>query len=182
MPPDRIASSRKPRQVERTRKWIEAATVHLAKTGPYRELTITAICKKAGVGRPTFYRHYESKEDVIRSIVNRALSGLFDEIRNLAPEDVTVHTINLATLKTWRNNKKFLELAKIPEIRDIAMTEADRNMSFLTETYPVYRDMPPLLRAYRYWGMKGVFFHWIEEDMRTPPEEIHKLLTSRGLE
>ena len=35
---------------------------------PFEEITITRICQEAGVGRKTFYRNYERKEDVLEHV------------------------------------------------------------------------------------------------------------------
>ena len=36
---------------------------------PFEEITITRICQEAGVGRKTFYRNYERKEDVLEQMI-----------------------------------------------------------------------------------------------------------------
>jgi len=46
---------------EQAHRAILGATSRLMRAGPLRELTIEAIAKEAGVGRPTIYRWWESK-------------------------------------------------------------------------------------------------------------------------
>ena len=36
---------------------------------PFGEITVTRISQEAGVGRKTFYRHYERKEDVVEQMI-----------------------------------------------------------------------------------------------------------------
>ena len=36
---------------------------------PFEEITVTRICQEAGVGRKTFYRNYERKEDVLEQMI-----------------------------------------------------------------------------------------------------------------
>lgn len=36
---------------------------------PYHKITITSISKKAGVPRSTFYRYYDTKEDVLKDYI-----------------------------------------------------------------------------------------------------------------
>ncbi|MGN0739909.1 MAG: TetR/AcrR family transcriptional regulator [Treponema sp.] len=48
-------------------QYITDALIQLMKKNSYDEISVTDIAKKAGVGRATFYRHFKSKEDVIKN-------------------------------------------------------------------------------------------------------------------
>lgn len=52
-------------QVARSKEWITNALIKLLKKNPFRKISIEDITKEAGVTRPTFYRNFESKEDVL---------------------------------------------------------------------------------------------------------------------
>ena len=45
---------------------INEALLGLLKEKSLNEISISEICETAGVGRMSFYRNYESKEDVIK--------------------------------------------------------------------------------------------------------------------
>lgn len=51
----------------RTRASIDEAFVALLFTRPYAAIRVSDICKKAAVGRATFYGHYKSKEELLQS-------------------------------------------------------------------------------------------------------------------
>lgn len=57
-------TSKNPR-VKRSLDRIAMATYSLCKTATLRDLTVTAIAKKAGVTRKTFYRNFDDVIDVI---------------------------------------------------------------------------------------------------------------------
>lgn len=57
--------------MELTRDYITAALFSLMERTAFSDISITDITRKAGVGRATFYRHYKTKEDVIRSYFAR---------------------------------------------------------------------------------------------------------------
>ena len=44
---------------------ITTALLQMMETTPYEQIAITDLVKKAGVGRVSFYRNFESKKDVI---------------------------------------------------------------------------------------------------------------------
>jgi AcrR family transcriptional regulator len=51
----------------RTRANIDQAFVALLYTRPYAAIRVSDICKKAEVGRATFYAHYKSKDELLQS-------------------------------------------------------------------------------------------------------------------
>lgn len=51
---------------ELTKSYITEALFSLMKQTPFEEISVSDITKKAGVGRATFYRHFKTKEDVVR--------------------------------------------------------------------------------------------------------------------
>ena len=49
------------------------AVLRLLRDKPLQEITISEICDEAGIGRTSFYRNFESREDVIRKYILRSL-------------------------------------------------------------------------------------------------------------
>jgi AcrR family transcriptional regulator len=61
-----VAESADPR-VEKTRALISAAFVALVRRRPYYRIRVSDITRKAGVGRATFYAHFESKDALLQA-------------------------------------------------------------------------------------------------------------------
>ena len=64
---------------------VEEALAFLIDKKAFSEITISELVKKAGIARSTFYRNYESKEDIIRSSIRKTLLE-FDE--QFTPETI----------------------------------------------------------------------------------------------
>lgn len=62
-------AGRRQSRSERTRQNIKSATVALLNDRNYFDLTITEICRRAGVATGGFYFHYEKKADLIGELV-----------------------------------------------------------------------------------------------------------------
>ena len=168
--------SKKQSQIDRTCGWIEDALITFCQQGRYADVTIGELCKKAGVARPTFYRHYSSKEDVIRSKIEGIFGEFLASLEEIGFDVVTVEQVNIATLECWRQNEVFFRLGRFNELKRIIFSETDKEMEQLTKLTKVYAEMDPYLRAFRYWGMKGIMVEWINQDMRQTPHEIHAAL------
>ena len=49
----------------RSQHMIADALFSLMRRKPFQQISVTEICTEAGIGRKTFYRHFEMREDVI---------------------------------------------------------------------------------------------------------------------
>jgi AcrR family transcriptional regulator len=71
------------RRVERSRELLLDALVSLLMERGYERLTIQNLLDRAGVGRATFYAHFQSKEDLLSNSVAR-LRGFLTVQRDCA--------------------------------------------------------------------------------------------------
>ena len=60
-------------RVLQTRKNIDDAFVKLLLQRSYRNLRVSDITRKAAIGRATFYAHFSSKDELLKSQLNRML-------------------------------------------------------------------------------------------------------------
>ncbi len=64
------------RRALRTRQRLDAAFVELLHRRAYGNIRVSDITRKADVGRATFYAHYVSKDDLLRSQFNRMVAPM----------------------------------------------------------------------------------------------------------
>ena len=56
---------------------LENALLGLMALRPYQDITVTDICREAGIPRRTFYHYFESKEAVLESIIEALMRECF---------------------------------------------------------------------------------------------------------
>jgi len=66
------------RRVQKTRKLLQDALIELVAEKGYESVTIREILDKANVGRSTFYAHFQDKDQLLNSILDR-LDDLFEQ-------------------------------------------------------------------------------------------------------
>ncbi|MDO4917988.1 TetR/AcrR family transcriptional regulator [Kocuria sp.] len=66
-------------RVAHTLSAVRAAAVELLEAQDARSITISQLCKKAAISRPTFYQHYSGLEDVYADIVRHELTRIAQE-------------------------------------------------------------------------------------------------------
>lgn len=76
VPQRRGVRETKDRRITRTRERIDAAFVGLLGWRAYGNIRVSEITRKARVGRATFYAHYSSKDDLLRSQFDRIVSPM----------------------------------------------------------------------------------------------------------
>jgi AcrR family transcriptional regulator len=67
------------RRVLRTQALLLDALLFLMLERGYDKVTVQDLLDRANVGRATFYAHYQSKEDLLASSIDRLRNGLLEE-------------------------------------------------------------------------------------------------------
>jgi TetR/AcrR family transcriptional regulator, fatty acid metabolism regulator protein len=75
----RPAPPQRPRSAETRRRLIRTAT-RLWNDKGFDDVTVEEICATAGVGRTTFYLHFESKEQLLRILARATSVGIAEEL------------------------------------------------------------------------------------------------------
>lgn len=94
--------TRKEKAAETKRKIFETA-VWLIKENGYNNVTISEICKAAGVAKGSFYVHYNSKEDIVRAsyytdmneYIHRNYTAFLDAHSNVSYNEQIIYFMNL---------------------------------------------------------------------------------------
>jgi len=68
------------RRVQKTRKLLQDALIELVAEKGYETITIQELLERANVGRSTFYAHFQDKDQLLYSILDR-LDELFEQHR-----------------------------------------------------------------------------------------------------
>jgi len=74
------------------RESLRIAFIELLKKKEYEEITVTELCKKAGVSRTGFYRKYYDKKEIIDDIIETFLTeyreqSQYREYKDIYPEE-----------------------------------------------------------------------------------------------
>ncbi len=79
------------KQVHRSREWIFEALILLLKKSKFKDITISDIAAKAGVARLTFYRNYNSKEEIIIYEGKKIYNKLMEDLTESSSHDNVIY-------------------------------------------------------------------------------------------
>jgi len=92
----------------RSKKWIATALVDLMQEKPFGKITIQEIAKKAELDRRTFYRNFESKEDILKFYIYQLSTEYTDVLQN--EKALSIPTSLLIFCEVAYKHKEFISL------------------------------------------------------------------------
>jgi len=171
------------RRVSRTRRSIDAAFLVLLQTRGYESVGVSDIVREADVGRATFYEHYTSKDDLLRTQLHHVsgtmlrgglgLPGLLDATPLFAHiRDVPM----LYRLVAGRS-------AAARSLRILQEVMQDRAAVLLAEGLRVGATLrapltPPVATRLIVANLMALLAWWTESGMKETPAEMQALFQS----
>ena len=173
---------------------MDLALISLLKEKPFDYITVSEICKKAGVNRSTFYLHYETIGDLLEETTRY----IFDDFLTYFQSDINFKVENLKDCELdeiFFIRKEYL-IPYLTYVRDHKEIFATILMHYKTLNFDdVHRQMfeyiyhPVLDRfgipdknrhfvmMYYLNGIMAVISEWIKEDCISPIEDIIEIIT-----
>jgi len=166
------------RRVRRTKERIWAALMSLIVEKSYDRITVQDLIDRADVGRSTFYAHYETKDDLLLSGLDRLT---FDIERHMADEPSS--TSVLPSLGVFRHAEENPEQIKaLMGTKGSEMMQRAALSSFAHRAKAVIEQrgkggdasgLPSDARAALAAGaLLALLTWWLDNDMPYPPETM----------
>lgn len=105
-----MSIERKNQANQLARECIVTALMQLLKEKPLSAISISELTERAGVSRMTYYRNYQSKEDIFASYLEEALTAYQKEARELSLDKHIFAVANLYhCFSYFEKHKEFLD-------------------------------------------------------------------------
>ena len=157
-------------QLSYAQKELTEALLSLLEVKKLNDITISELCSKAGLSRLSYYRNYDSMEEIIRA----HLSGLTDSFLDSS-------AVNFRT--TPREEFITLLFEHMHDIKDLVSLLIDNNLSYLLKeefddafarSVDIYND------PYRCYAASGayfnLFYYWFRNGCKENPSEVSTML------
>ena len=163
----------------RSRKEITDALLKLMHEHPYQDISVKQIILETNLARRTFYRNYESKDDVLDSVITDKITEYAEELTASpeSPLDVIFRFCEKNKdflMLLHKNSLLYLLLIKlnimIPKLNQI--TDKTNNMFAR-----IIGDLEPdYLVAFNVGAIWNVIFKWVERGMTESTDEIKETI------
>ena len=165
----------KQKQVERSKAWISQALVQLLKDYEMADITVSQICQVAGVGRQTFYRHFDDKKQVLEFELDRVFEEYMERAGKAYEENPNSEAFELEAMRTWSRNVDRTYLLLKKDADKVMMDRFDYHRALIEKRYNLFPDDSPYEREFRLGGISRVLFRWVKNGMKESPEEMAKV-------
>ncbi len=150
--------------------WLTEALFYLLKTKSFSKITINDIAKKAGVSRLTFYRNFNSKEDILQ----QRFDTLFDNFYN----DITKNNITsvrdtiLLVFSYWYKNQEYLKILIDNKLEKNIYTNFNTYILRIFNKLNIAEFYSPEHITFISGGLFFSMINWIEGNCQQSPKEI----------
>jgi len=167
------------KRVRRTKQALVRALVELMAESGYEKLSVQQILERASVGRATFYLHYRSKEDLLRSSFDNLREQLAEHCHAGTPNSVEPLAFSLAFFQHVDSHRKLYRAIVGRESGAIVDRQMRRLLADLVreEMGPHSRDVKRAELAAQYvaGAMASIVTWWLDRSIKLTVEEINAL-------
>ncbi|MES1156527.1 MAG: TetR/AcrR family transcriptional regulator [Alphaproteobacteria bacterium] len=160
------------RRVQRTQQALRDAFFGLVLSRRYDDIKIADIIEAAGVGRSTFYEHYQSKDDMLR----RSMSYLFTVLADTITDAHDPSKLLFVISHFWENRRFASPMRTHPTQGIIvrALTDAFEHRLARRKT----RLPAKLLAVQLAEGQMALLNAWLAGQASAPPERVAETLAA----
>ena len=162
-----------------SKKEITAAFIRLLREHPFSEITVKQIALEAKIERKTFYNNFNSKDDVLDSIINNTI---YDYVQTLtkAPDGPLTVIFNFCD-----KNREMLALLHRDNLLYLLLLKLNKVIPELNESFDLSENPfckligdlePDYLIAFNIGAIWNVIFKWVDRGMTDSPDEIKATL------
>lgn len=139
---------------------------------PIDSISIKELCDKAGVGRASFYRNYNTKEDVIKEHAATLLKSWGSEFE--ANPNSSINNVFGSLFEHYRANKDIYILIHNAGLSEIILDTIIAKV----ELEPSLPNPIAYHKAFFAYGLYGWICEWISRGMPESADEINQMLNN----
>ncbi|MCI9234297.1 MAG: TetR/AcrR family transcriptional regulator [Bacilli bacterium] len=150
---------------------ITDTLLKLLKGYTLKEISISFLCDEAGVGRASFYRNFESKEDVLIKYDTKLIKQWGKEYEN--DKNSTPESLIPSLLIHYKRYKDFYLMMYRNGLSDIVL----KTILKACELEKKKTNMEAYVTSFIGYGIFGIVNEWIKRGMQETIEEILSLIS-----
>lgn len=148
------------------KKQITAALLSLLKEKPLSDISISELTSRAGIGRVSFYRNYQNKEDILKEESDRLIKEwgkLYESNPESAPE-----TLFPSLFDFYRDHRDFYITLYNAGMSSIMMETIIGTIRIT----PEMQNLEAYMKSFWAYGIYGWMLEWIKRGMKESGKEL----------
>ncbi|MCR4562621.1 MAG: TetR/AcrR family transcriptional regulator [Bacilli bacterium] len=169
-------------KITNSKEYIGEAIIHLMAKRKLEDITISDICKKAGVSRSTFYRYFSSVNDLYESIIDNVAEGVIKASFILLQEDIPneEETVKKCVCQISSSLHEYhSRIANlVPGNRARMIWDLSVSVRKSQENIEVKSQEKHFLRIAQMGAFIGILSDWANNGFKQSTEEISEIISS----
>lgn len=162
-----------------SKQWMEDALLQLMRTENYQEITIQEITDHAGLSRRTFYRNFESKDDILKGRFYRIWADYEAHLRQT--EDISLQYVAFAFFSVMQQHYNFLDLMNRQNLLPLFLAEVDELLPAIFSDVKGSRlhlsaESIQYALAFSTGGFLRLLVKWLDSNALKSPQEMSALV------
>ncbi len=152
------------------REQITKTLIDMLEEQPIDSISISVLTDKAGVGRVSFYRNYNSKEDILRQESIRLIQAWGEQYDHSPTEAFESQFLNLFDF--IRHNRRFYTILYKANLSMILMETIVKVVNPVEEP----NNTAAYIKSFWAYGIFGWVNEWISRGMPESGDQMNKML------
>ncbi|GIN20576.1 TetR/AcrR family transcriptional regulator [Siminovitchia fordii] len=155
---------------QKSKKWFIDALLKLMKEQPYKEITVKQLSKEAGLDRSTFYRNFDSKQDILLLHLRDISEEYIDKLRPIYQLDMEKQAFIF--FEFFNENRSLISLLHQNDLSILLLDTFNHYIPYLHDStkhkFPtnLSEEYIKFSLAFNAGGMWNVLMKWMEEDFQ----------------
>lgn len=156
---------------------VESLFLKNIRKKPYHSISVSELCKQAGIARKSFYNHYPTKEACFGAIIERMIEDSILHTDEHLPSHASMAQFYHVYLEYWKEQKWFLDIIQENQLQNIFVQQniqhilkEDKTVLQLLCTSDAKPDMD-VLQVYAS-SEATLLMQWHSRGYDTPVEEM----------
>lgn len=158
-----------------TQKYIFEAFKNLLQTEKYEDISVCDICKKAGVSRMSFYRNFNSKDELTKKAFDYIVKRIQDNVNQ--KNNVNIYNVVKGCFEIFKDYKDIIFSLQNTEIFHSIIAESSLevqekfNIDYISKSS---KYVPLFYISAVYF----VIINWLKNGATETPDEMARLVTT----
>ncbi len=156
------------------KRQITFALLELLKEKPIADISIRELTQKAQIGRVSFYRNYQTKEDILKEESDRLIKE-WGKLYETNPES-SPETLFPSLFDFYREHKEFYTILYQAGMTFIMQETIINTIQITSEM----ANLEAYMRSFWAYGIYGWMIEWMKRGMPESGDELSRLFTLAG--
>ncbi len=167
--------------IVKSQRWLVDSLINLMKQKSFYKITIREIAEKAELDRRTFYRHFNSKEDILNHYIDNLYNEYLSSLHNQS--ELTIYSLAKTYFSFWENHLDFLFIINQNNLQSFLLSKYNK---YLPQIYKTLKSEMPITEssiqfqyalAFKTGGFWNILFEWANNGARQKTHEMADIIS-----